>query len=235
VIIETSGLADPGLILQRFLSDAALAPQIRINGIVTVFDAVFGPRTLDDYAECGNQVAVANQIAISKSDLVDSAELTSLSSLLRSVNPLAPLLTLEPRSPIPDSFFSNRDGASFAATPGWASEVSGPATTHRSRYQTFCLHWTQPIAWSDFQSWIEGLLVARGQSILRVKGLLHIEGCERPMVVQAVQHALYSPTLLRQWPHDEPCSDLVFITRDFSSVAALNSFKQLFPFDVSVR
>jgi G3E family GTPase len=243
VILETSGLAQPGLLLQRFLSDASLAPRVRIDGIVTVVDAVFGSRALEEHAACGEQIAMANRIVISKTDLIDEAQLPSLIDRLHPLNPRAPRLALPQGAPVPETLFSPAEaGVSFDThyEPAAAGAVaSGSGTTrpgtHASRYQTFCLQWREPLAWGDFQAWIEGLLGARGESLLRIKGILHIEGEQRPMLVQAVQHALYAPTRLPRWPRGEPCSELVFITRDFSSVAALNSFRQLFALDVSVR
>jgi G3E family GTPase len=249
IVLETSGIADPGPILQRLLADGTLAAQIRIHAVVTVVDAVFGGGTMSSYGECANQVAMANRLVLSKLDLVGRGELDSLLDRLRSTNPAASLVfSGRDEPPAFDILFGNIGGGLAGDTGGGlAGDVDGglaydtitplrhhsirpsAAPDHTNRYSTFWLRWNEPTHWEDFKAWLEGLLIARGDSILRMKGVLQVEGRARPVVVQGVQHALYPPKELARWPQEVPRSEVVFVTRDFSRDAARRSLLQFFP------
>jgi G3E family GTPase len=233
IVLETTGIADPSALLQRILADATLAATVRIHGVLTVADAVFGEATLERHPECALQAAVANRLVLSKLDLVASATAEALVAKLRSINPSAPITAACSPEIDPAMLFAEGRGVgglSFGAAPPRASGAAATAhARHTDRYASFCLRWDEPLAWNDLAAWLEALLIARGDSILRMKGLLHVEGRTRPLVVQGVQHALYPPTELSAWPQDTARSELVFITRDFSGPAALRSLQQCFP------
>ena len=232
IVLETTGIADPGPVLQRILSDESIAAQIRIQAVVTVVDAVFGDASITRHTECASQVAMANRLVISKLDLAPRGQVDSLLVRLRSMNPVAPILFSGRDEPaVFNSLFScTNDGLSFSASAPLVHRPlqPGAAADHATRYATFCLCWNEPTNWDDFKAWLEGLLIARGDSILRMKGILRIEGSARPVVVQGVQHALYPPQELADWPHDRRDNEVVFVTRDFSRDAALRSFRQFF-------
>ena len=235
IILETTGIADPGSVLQRLLSDRVTARQIRIQAVVTVVDAVFGKSALSRYTECASQVAVANRLVISKLDLVSRDQVDALVASLRCINPSAPMFLPARQGPAPTCLFSSTDAdasVTFQAIPPLAPHPfhRGAAPVHADRYDTFGLSWNEPTDWDDFKAWLEGLLIARGDSILRMKGLLQVVGATHPVVVQGVQHALYPPKPLERWPHGTPRSEVVFVTRDFSRAAALRSFGQFFPY-----
>jgi G3E family GTPase len=233
IILETTGIADPGLVLQRLLSDAVIAGQIRIQTVVTVVDAVFGQSALSRYTEVASQVAIANRLVISKLDLASPDNMDELLASLRSMNPSAPILLPARDDPAPTCLCGDTDAeVTFHAIPPLAprSFHRGAASVHADRYDTFWFCWNEPTEWEDFRAWLEGLLIARGDSILRMKGLLQVIGRTHPVVVQGVQHALYPPKALERWPHGTPRSEVVFVTRDFSRGAALRSFGQFFPY-----
>ncbi len=241
IVLETTGIADPSSVLQRLLSDADLASQIRIQAVVTVVDAVFGEAALSRHTECASQVAVANRLVISKLDLVRRGNVNSLLDCLRSINPAAPILLPGRDEPAtaPHCLFSDANadaGVTFSAIPPLAhrSICRGAVPDHANRYGTFWFCWNEPTDWEDFKAWLEGLLIARGDSILRMKGLLQVVGRAQPVVVQGVQHALYPPKELVCWPHETPRSEIVFVTQDFSREAALRSFRQFFPYRVTI-
>jgi G3E family GTPase len=235
VILETTGIADPGSVLQRVLSDGAIASQIRIQSVVTVVDAVFGKSTLNQYAECASQVAMATRLVISKLDLASQDQVETLVPSLRSINLSAPMFLPARHCPAPTSLFGDTDAEtslSFHAIPPLAPlpfHRSAPSD-HADRYDTFWLCWNEPTDWEDFKAWLEALLIARGDCILRMKGLLQVAGADQPVVVQGVQHALYPPKALNHWPRGTPRSEVVFVTRDFSRAAACRSFAQFFPY-----
>lgn len=246
IVLETTGIADPAALLQRILSDSAIAPDLRIHSVLTVVDAAFGGTTLDRHPECTLQIAVANRLILSKLDLVESTAVDALVARLQSINPSAPIIAsgfqdLDSATLLADTTDAGLTFGAIApavrvppAVPdARAPLASGPAGTararHSDRYETFCLCWDDPLAWNDVEAWLEALLIARGESILRMKGLLRVAGREHPLVVQSVQHALYPPTELREWPRGAPRSEFIFVTRDFSSRATLRSLQQCFP------
>ena len=157
------------------------------------------------------------------------------------MNPAAPILLPERDEPAaPDSLFGDTDadaGVTFSAIPPLAHRPIRHAAVpdnHANRYGTFSFCWNEPTDWEDFKAWLEGLLIARGDSILRMKGLLQVAGRTQPVVIQGVQHALYPPKELAHWPDETPPrSEIVFVTRDFSRDAALRSFRQFFPYRVT--
>jgi G3E family GTPase len=240
LVLETTGIADPGRLLQRLLADSVLTSQVYIHGVVTVVDAVFGGLTLGSHPECAQQIAIANQLALSKLDVADTAGVEALRAQLRAINPLATVLDAAEV----DGARMFRDvsgaGVSFATAPpltftsggAQARALAMPAwqVSHDAdRYSTFCLRSEEPLSWVDFEAWLEALLLARGESILRVKGLLNVAGRLRPQLLQGVQHALYPCTELPAWPGGRPYTEIVFVTRDFSSSAALRSLRQCLP------
>ena len=99
MVIETSGLADPSPLIQAFLSDPTLAGLYRIGAVVATVDAVNGPHTLDEHIELVRQVALADQILITKLDLVEPAKArhaeVSLTARLHRLNPAAKISRID--------------------------------------------------------------------------------------------------------------------------------------------
>lgn len=231
IVIETTGIAQPGAVLQRLLADQDLSGQLRIQDIVTVVDAVFGAPALERYPECAGQVAVASQLVLSKLDLVDGTAVESLACRLRSLNPIAPVLRPGRDGPLPGGLLAGTGAVASHAFDAFDA-VRTSFADHADRYTSFWMRWDEPTDWEDFKAWLEGLLIARGDSILRMKGLLQVYGRALPLVLQGVQHALYAPKDLPSWPYERPRSELVFVTRDFPRDAAVRSFRQFFPYRV---
>ncbi|MFL9823383.1 CobW family GTP-binding protein [Rhodoplanes sp. SY1] len=95
---------------------------------------------------------------------------------------------------------------------------------HGDRVATFCLTADAPLDWDVLTRWLELLLTARGEQILRLKGIVNVRGRERPVVVHGVQHVLYPPRELAAWPDDSRASRIVVITRDLSRSAVERAF-----------
>jgi G3E family GTPase len=206
ILIETSGLADPGPILQTFATDRALGGEFAVEVVATVVDAVGGLATLDWSAEARKQAILADRLIVSKTDLADAVALARLTERLAALNPRAPIDTaiageLDPRCLIEAG---NRD----AAHAGLIAEAE-----HTDGILSFVWRDAAPIAWDTFARAIETLMALRGPDLLRVKGFLDVEGCRGPVLVQIVQHLVHPPTELAEWPDGERGSRLVFITR----------------------
>jgi G3E family GTPase len=209
VMIETSGLADPGPILQTFSTDRALGGEFFVEVVVAVIDASCGLATLDWSAEARKQAILADRLVISKTDLCAPEAIAQLVSCLSELNGHAPIDTaiggaLDPRSLI--------------------EEPSGPRphsgfigeTRHSDGILSFVWSETEPLAWPPFERAMETLIALRGSDLLRVKGFLNVAGCRGPVLVQIVQHLAHPPLELASWPEADHASRLVFITRNIS-------------------
>lgn len=234
--IETTGLADPAPIAQAVLSEGRLTPHYRLGQIVTVVDAVAGAATLAGHRTATLQAAVADQIVVTKSDMVDPAALETLEGQIRALNDSAPLRRSSLQSmPAADALFGPEQDPQNRRPPAPRSlrdhgHRTEPADAtdggHNHGISTFSVAFDQPVRWSDFVEWMELLLTARGDSILRVKGLLTVAGEDNPWVVQGVQHVLYPPETLDAWPEQAGRSSLVFIANDVTRSAIERSLHE---------
>jgi G3E family GTPase len=224
IVIETSGLADPGPILQTFATDRALGAEFHAEVAVAVVDAVTGAETLDWSPEARKQIMLADRLVVSKTDLADPAAAAQLTERLAALNPRAAIDVavhgaLDPRC--------LTDDAAAPARHGFAAEV-----THADGIVSFVLTETVPVAWTPFARAMETLIALRGRDLLRVKGFLDVAGCRGPVLVQFVQHLAHPPFELQAWPDGERTSCLVFITRGLGEApvrALFDAVRRLIP------
>lgn len=224
IVIETTGLADPAPILATLMSDPVAASAYRLDGVVTVVDAVHGAGQLDTQPEAARQAAVADRLVLTKTDLADATELRAR---LHRLNPGAPLLearhgVLDPALILNAGLFDPT--GKIPDVRGWLDAEAFAAVEHHhhhdpnrhdARIQAFCIVLTKPLHWQGVGTWLEMLIATRGDSLLRIKGILNLEGQSRPVAIHGVQHLMHPPTLLAGWPEGDPrTSRLVFITRD---------------------
>jgi G3E family GTPase len=244
VVIETSGLADPSPLIQAFLSDPTLAGLYRIAAVIATVDAVNGPHTLDEHVESVRQLALADQIFITKLDLVDPAKAkadeAALTARLRRLNPAAKISRIDAQTF--DIAAILRSDA--LAAGGEASDVRAwlnaaayeqrddHAHGHSHDYHehgahdhhhlhdrdiaSFCFIREQPIPREALRLLLDALQQNLGPNLLRVKGLINVaEEPERPAVIQGAQHLLHNLTFLERWPDADRRSKIVFITQNF--------------------
>jgi|SRR5579862_8191 len=207
IVIETSGLADPGPILQTFATDRALGGEFHLDVVLTVVDAVSGEASLESAAEARKQAILADRLVVSKTDLADDAAIARLTQRLQWLNPRASIDiavggALDPQrmvEPAPEQ------------RSGFVAEA-----VHSDGIESFVVTQERPMAWLAFARAMETLLALRGADLLRVKGILNVAGCKGPVVVQYVQHLAHPPVELERWPDDNRDSRIVFITRNIS-------------------
>jgi G3E family GTPase len=244
VMIETTGLADPAPILQTLMSDPIVAQHYRLDGVITTIDGVLGLAELDSHAESVKQAAVADRIVLTKADAAAAADLGRLEARLRELNPAAPIYRCEqgridpevllnaglfdPAQKIPDVA---RWLAASAYRPVSRGSMLGQATvqppaTHDARIRSFTLSFDEPVPWVGLIAALEMLLSFRGEDLLRIKGLLNLQGQTQPVVLHAVQTLLYPLTKLDAWPDGDRRSQLVFITRDVDPAFVENVLAQ---------
>ncbi|MCF4124491.1 CobW family GTP-binding protein [Methylobacterium sp. SyP6R] len=210
VVIETTGLADPGPAIATLVADPVLRHAFSVGSIVTVVDAVNGARTLDTHQEAVRQAACADRLVLSKTDLVEPECVASLRTRLAALNPVAPVtdLTLEDE---PESALLTDDPTGEGSARRWlCAEV--PAVPH-GPVGAVTIE-SGPVDWTRFGLWLGMLLNRHGARILRLKGLVAVEGVGTPVVIQGVQHLVHPPRHLPAWPDGIACTRLVLIGHD---------------------
>ena len=243
VVIETSGLADPSPLIQAFLSDPTLAGLYRIAAVIATVDAVNGPHTLDEHVESVRQVALADQIFITKLDLVDPAkaktEQEALTARLRRLNPAAKISSIDARSVdvgavlrsdalapggetgnarawLNAAAYEQRDEHAHAHSHGHDDHAHDHHHLHDRDIASFCFTRDQPIPREALRLLLDALQQNLGPNLLRVKGLINVaEEPDRPAVIQGAQHLLHNLTFLERWPDADRRSKIVFITQGF--------------------
>jgi G3E family GTPase len=228
--IETTGLADPTPVLSTILHDPVLRHHFHLGNVVTTVDGVTGLADLGAHPETVKQAAVADRLVITKRDLAAAASVDALRAALRRLNPAASLLETE-NGVVDADLLLAQDGIGAAARDDavrrWLehgdSEHAHTGPPDRNRHDgdisACCLVLERPIEWAAFGIWLTALLHRHGSDVLRVKAILTVAGADSPVVVQAVQHAVYPPTHLQTWPFDDRHSRLVLITRGLDEAA----------------
>jgi G3E family GTPase len=219
VVIETSGLADPAPILHAVMSDDALAERLTLAGVVTTVDAVHGADTLERQPESIKQVAVADRLVLTKTDLVAETP-PALADRLAALNPSAPVLPASFGDIDPARLFDARiwDPSGKLTTPAHEPHHHHGAhdrNRHDERIACFALIRDEPIPAVALTLFLEVLAEHCGADLLRLKGIVAIaESPDRPAVIHGVQHMFHAPAFLARWPSDDRRSRLVFIARD---------------------
>jgi G3E family GTPase len=241
VMVETTGLADPAPLLQTLMQHPYLVMRFRLDGVVTLVDAVNGSDTLDHHPEAVKQAAVADRIVLTKTDLLakpgGAAKRDALIARLRKLNPAAPILDAaageatasaltgcglyDPARKIPDVSRWLADEAIAAAQQAHAHHHDhghhhhNDVNRHDDRVQAFTLSTGRAIPAAMLDLFLELLRSTHGSNLLRMKAIVNVEETpDRPMVLHGVQHVLHPATQLEAWPDDDRRTRMVFIVRD---------------------
>ena len=220
VVIETSGHADPAPILQTLMTEPSIAGRLVLGGVVTTVDAVNGSSTLDREEISIKQVAMADHLILTKSDLA-GAELSELLDRLAELNAAAPLVRAHHGrvdagrvfgSGVYDPRAKSLDARAWLADE--AQSHSHVHDRHDAEITTYALVREQPIRAVALTLFLEALAEHCGADLLRLKGIVQVAECpDRPAVLHGVQHVFHAPVWLDRWPSDERRSRIVFITR----------------------
>jgi G3E family GTPase len=217
IVIETSGLADPAPILQTMMTDANVAGRLVLDGVVSTVDAVNGVDTLAGESVSQKQVAVADRIVLTKSDLPGSSQPALLRRLAR-LNPGAPVVIADHGRIDPLLVFNAGlyDPQSKSADViSWLSDHAHEHShVHDGEIRTYAILRKEPIRAVTLTLFLEALAEHCGADLLRLKGIVNIlESPDRPAVIHGVQHVFHAPEWLDRWPSDDRSSRIVFITR----------------------
>jgi G3E family GTPase len=230
IAIETSGLADPAPILFTLGADPMLDQRLRLTRVVTLIDAIEGASTLDRFAEAARQLAVADAVVVSKTDLAPLSP--ALAELLDALNPGAErMLGAETDDPAA-ILFTSESSSPAQKTPSGERVAEaklrpgeGEAHAHTHGIRVFAVELRRTPSRLDFARALGGLARDRGNDLLRVKGIVEFaDRPGRPAVVQAAQHAMFAPEWRADWPDADRRSRLVFIVHDISPEEILGHF-----------
>lgn len=207
VIVETTGLADPAPVLQSLLERAMLMRGYTPGRVVTTVDAVTGGNTLARHAEARRQVAVADQLLLTKTDLANSG--SDLIAQIRTLNTHAPLATLLHGEIGMEALFG--DPACTMSPPHRSAHRFAAEAVHTSHIVTATVRPPEPVAFNALAEWLGGLVGEHGANLLRVKGIVSVIGHRRPVVVHGVGHVFHPPRFLDTWPNQLVEPVIVFI------------------------
>jgi G3E family GTPase len=252
IIVETTGLADPGPVAQTFFVDEEVKARARLDSVTTVVDARHILQRLADSKEAVEQIAFADQIVLNKIDLVSPDELAAVEARVRALNPLAPIHPVA-RSAVPLDAILNRGGFDLARITELDPEFLNPAHGEPGHvHDDHCGHdhdhaghhgdhahdhvaeagirgvslsLDRPVDGRKITEWLNRLLAEQGPNILRAKGILDVAGEADRFVFQAV-HMILEGDRQRPWRADERrWSRAVFIGRDLDEAELRKGFE----------
>jgi len=217
VIVETSGLADPAPILSAFMTDPDMAENCQLMPVVTLVDALHGWATLDEHVEARQQVAVADRILLTKTDV--AGEPIRLCRRLAALNPTARrIMAIAGQIPY-ESFLDEGRFSENWALGVWSESSDGDASERHEHQHThgivsISLVREKPVRALVLSLMIETLVEHAGSALLRVKGLVQLaELPDRPVVLHGVQHVFEPLVSLDRWPSGDYRTRIVFIGR----------------------
>ena len=209
VVIETSGLADPGPIAMDLLDAPELTTLFRLDGVVCVVDALQGLRELERQRVSTKQIAMADRLILTKTDIASPHAIARLRDRLAAINPSAPLAVAN-HGAVEIGWLLDPVSSSI----GWAASHHGGHAHHDHDHhgiRSFCLWFERPLHLGEVQRAISALTQAHGEKILRIKGLLNLAGETHPTAIHGIGSFLHPAEPLAHWPSADQRSRIVFI------------------------
>jgi len=226
VVIETTGLADPAPVAQTFFVDDDIAQQYLLDAIVTMVDAVHADAQFDEHHEAQEQVAFADRILITKSDLASAEELKALRQRVVQMNPRAKIGEARNGVASIDDLLDIRGfnlNAILEIEPDFLTDVSHE---HDDDVTSFVFRSEKPLDLDRTEDFLSGVIQVYGAKLMRYKGVLCVKGQDRRVVIQGV-HMLMGSDLGTAWkPGEKRDSKMVFIGRDMPKDVLLDGLAQ---------
>ncbi len=239
VIIETTGLADPAPVLHTVMLHPYLVMRYRLDGVVTLVDTVNGLDTIHSHEEAVKQIAVADRLVLTKTDLQEPSD--DLLAELKHLNPGASVLNAQdgsataaalincglynPESKIPDvqkwlreeAYKEEQGSHDHHHGEGHAHDHDHDPNRHGKDVRAFTLETDRAIPEAALEMFLDLLRSSHGPKLLRVKGIIQtVDQPDQPLVIHGVQHVFHPPTRLAQWPDADHRTRIVFITKGLS-------------------
>jgi G3E family GTPase len=212
VIIETTGMADPGPVAQTFFTDEDIGAYYLLDSILTVVDAKHAAKQLDEFREAQEQVGFADRILMSKTDLVPEAEVKALSERIHRMNPRAPVKKVHFGEAPLDELLDLRGfnlNAILELDPEFLADTHHD---HHDEVESFVYRSDKPFNGDKLEQFLSGMIQVYGPDLLRYKGVLWMKGNQRRVVFQGV-HMMMGGDMGKPWGKEKKQSILVFIGR----------------------
>ena len=236
VVVETTGLADPGPIAHTLLTDPSLASRFRLQRILTTLDAVNAERELAGREESRRQVALADELLLTKVDLAAPDVAARAIAAARAINPVAQLVEVNHGRVDPGILDGGYHDLRAAGAPleRWlhTGALARHGHDHHDHHEhagitSFAIVRDAPVRLQQVLARLETLTREHGDQLLRIKGVLHCAESPRPIVVHAIHHLLHPPMQLPAWPGAARRTEIVFITDGLPRAAVEHLFHDI--------
>jgi len=232
LVIETTGMADPGPILSNLMNEPVIESVFRLDAIVVTIDSEYGLQQLQEHSEARKQAAVADVLLLTKTDLALAEQLSALKEKLIELNPGTTQHMVQ-HGEIEADFIIDVglfDPTGKNAEPQrWLRAPLKPASmlrNHNDEISSFTVTLSNPFNWRDLKPVILKLCQTHGKNILRLKGILHAADLDYPIAIHAVHFTPYPPTSLEGWHEDEPTNRIVIIGKGLNENAVRQMLTQ---------
>jgi G3E family GTPase len=237
LVIETTGMADPGPIMGSLLNEPVINSTYRLDAVVVTVDAMYGLQQIAERIEAKKQAAVADILLITKCDLATQTQLEALSNKLGELNPGATQYQIshgeiDPHALINVGLFDTEKKAQpqkwlRASSRSKATRGTLPQKVHDDEIVSFTVSMPKPLNWRQLEPVLKWLTGNYSEQLLRLKGIIHAEDAPAPLAIHAVHNTLYPPTLLEGWEEDEPISRIVLIGKGLDEMDIRKALTQI--------
>ena len=243
ILIETTGLANPVPIIHTLMSSIELIRIYSLDGVITVVDSINGEKTLDLHEESLKQLALAEKIILSKTDIVDKDDIKSLVYRIKDINPVSQII-FSKFGNIPleeifglgayDPYKKSADVKNWLAAEKYKDKKHHhhhDVNRHNENIRAFSMMSENPVNMIALSFFRDMITAALGANLLRMKGIVNIAGEERPAVIHGVQHIFHPVQWLETWPDNDRRTKLVFITQNIKKEQIEDFFRPLMGLD----
>ena len=233
IIIETTGMADPGPILANLMFEPVIESVFRLDAVIVTIDSEYGLQQLECHAEARKQAAVADVLLLTKTDLATPEHLTALKEKLIAINAGAAQHKILHGQIKPDYIIDVGlfDPSGKRAEPQrWLRQPIKPASMLKNQHDeiaSFTVTLASPINWRDLKPVILKLCQTHGAGLLRLKGIIHAADLDHPLAIHAVHFTPYPPTELEGWAEDAPTNRIVLIGKGLDEAAIRKMLTQI--------
>ena len=232
IVIETTGIADPSPLARLFYTDMKLDLTFRLDAVLTVVDLKHVQGQLARSPEAEKQVAIADKLIFNKRDLVDDAAFAAAVAAVERLNPFS-LKEVTTHGALPvdalldlDLFEPKRRDDIVGAWIGAdrPADAAHGEHVHTPGVGAVCLQTAAPLEWNALLRFFLELVQEKGEDLFRVKGLVHFQNVDKPVILQGVQATFSPPTYAESWPRGEVATRIVVIGRNLDAAAMQEGF-----------
>jgi G3E family GTPase len=222
VVVETSGLSDPAPLLEGLIADGFFNRFFELAGVVTAIDARAFLATVDRHPEARMQVALADRLLVTKTDLATSGEAQKVQEALTALNPYARQQFVQPGTATMSAFWPE-----ILDLPRALAKPHMICTPEPAAIATASLVFDGEIEPDALESWLDHTINLLGPMLLRMKAMLNIADTAQPTVLHAVQGLLHRPVDLKAWPNDIRQNRVILIGRDVEEQILVDALARL--------